>query len=1392
MDNNQLNNTGNSIPFVNKGGGGSATISGIVNSEGHLILDNNDTIDIGPNVTSYINIGNDMNTNTSIYGLTHIGISGNTIIGSDPSNLLTINSKLFFPYSESISGITFVNVTSLSGFLPYGNNIDIGFNSNTNNYLLGNTFMGSHNNPLLSLNYNENQININGPININHTLNMYSDAYFNYNVVFYNNVNFSENFIDIYPNTRTINFNNLLYLDIDNNIMNITANYVSLIDNNTNKNVMIGIPTSGIRNTTFGYQNLHANYINSMGGLYNFVLNENISGRTWSSMAMSDNGQYQTFLAGRYLDSWPYGNNIDYIYVSQDYGNTVIIANCPYIVWSSVAVSSTGQYQVATAYGDYIYYSSNYGLDWSIIYSNDTNWSCVAISANGRYIVAGIENGSVYLSTDSGNSFNNIGSSLGNQYWSSVAISSDGDIIGSVGGIVGTAHSGYVYKYANGTWNILNGTYNKWVKVLMSDTATYITCIARNDSIYVSSNGGVSFDSKVSQNAWTCGGMSHDGQYQIVAGSYGATNIYISTDYGVTWNENNLNNNFVGIGISANGIYSTALVFDGSIYNSNTNLSHVGNYNTMLGYRAGYNEIGDFNTYLGYNAGSPAGSIFYQSTALGANTVVTDNHQIVIGTIDETTYIAGNMLIGTDYTSNLNINSSIYINTPTFLLNSGDTNNVIIGSTSSGNNNTGFGCNVLGSLASITSPNNLMFGSAEFQLGLPLVLNAADSVYEKLAVSFDGSTVIVAHTNNSNNSNISNMYISRNGGVLYSLLSDSHDNAYYWGYVSASLSVSGNGNNIIIIRSDYQTLYSTDNGNTFNISNFHFKVNNTIPLPNNILLSNLQNNGNYIAVLSELNTGILYSHDGGANFNQSLINDSYNTNVKYNFIMSNDASYIIAYESTGSVFYSTDFGIIFNSLDNNNYLKVIISGDGANIIGIRTDGTLYKSTNNSNNLVLDNRYSNCTNIFLSNNGDHLVVISDGYLYYSNDFGNNYVGTGLNIDVYSCDIANNGYIALYGQNMGLNQDIFYYSENGAGPFSIIKNKFTDTINTNAIQISFVNNNELNILVTCNYLLFSLQAGSNNVAIGFESGIYEYGSNNCYIGYNTGPDISNYYYKSIAIGANAQINDNNQVMIGSQSENVYIPGSLYVGYDNLPLGNSQTTFAVINYTSSTNSNDIIFGYAPAIFGNTIFIGTDWNTNSYNINFGGYNDNNYFNGYVYFNNGFEVYGNFAAFYVESYFYAPLNIETLIQTPTDPNKYSSLSTNNLGWNQTISGTYGSPISSNVILKVTNITLPHGIYMITYTGYFYTTSASGSLQDFQIGLSNTDSSFVHLNTMYVCGNNHNNQSTAFLSGQYFSLSQTIPITLTADTTTYYLNAKLHINSGTFALDYNLSVIKIF
>jgi hypothetical protein len=101
-------------------------------------------------------------------------------------------------------------------------------------------------------------------------------------------------------------------------------------------------------------------------------------------------------------------------------------------------------------------------------------------------------------------------------------------------------------------------------------------------------------------------------------------------------------------------------------------------------------------------------------------------------------------------------------------------------------------------------------------------------------------------------------------------------------------------------------------------------------------------------------------------------------------------------------------------------------------------------------------------------------------------------------------------------------------------------------------------------------------SNNVAIGFGAGqTRDMSGNNTFIGANTDISVNaTNIQNSTAIGANAQISASNQIVLGTASESVRIPGTLYVGTTQITgSGGGGSTGTSTGALSDANNNTLL---------------------------------------------------------------------------------------------------------------------------------------------------------------------------------------------------------------------------
>ena len=221
----------------------------------------------------------------------------------------------------------------------------------------------------------------------------------------------------------------------------------------------------------------------------NMVLSSDY-GYTWTpgpvqsiSSSLSSSGQYQSVVVNNTLSSGG-------IYISSNYGInwSQILSVTPTLYWQSIAISETGQYQIAGATGDYIYLSNDYGVNWSITSAPMAQWYSVAISSTGQYQSA-CSNGSggIYYSNNYGLTWiiSNASTSLN---WYGIAMSSSGQYQTAVyktGLLIGQIYYSTTY---GSTWSLSSAISYPWYGISMSSTGQYQVAYTANGVIPYSSN----------------------------------------------------------------------------------------------------------------------------------------------------------------------------------------------------------------------------------------------------------------------------------------------------------------------------------------------------------------------------------------------------------------------------------------------------------------------------------------------------------------------------------------------------------------------------------------------------------------------------------------------------------------------------------------------------------------------------------------------------------------------------------------------------------------------------------------------------------------------------------------------------------------------------------------
>jgi photosystem II stability/assembly factor-like uncharacterized protein len=282
-------------------------------------------------------------------------------------------------------------------------------------------------------------------------------------------------------------------------------------------------------------------------------------GDDWRSVAMSASGQYQSAVAF----------DIGDLHISSDYGATWQLGAYLSGALIKISVSASGQYQTAVPNGGVILISSDYGATWNQrnVDIGGAYYTSVSISASGQYQTAVVDNGVVYVSSDYGNTWT---SKLTSQSWKDVAVSASGQYQTAIGDDA-SAYRSNDYGVSWTSVPVSSGV-TSYSRISMSATGQHQAIV--NDgvtgNIHVSNDYGIGWGTTGSMLSWSNIVVSASGQYMI---AYELDNSYlwISTDYGVTWNTNSVAiTNLSGMALSASGNYFTIVIQSDTIYTSTT------------------------------------------------------------------------------------------------------------------------------------------------------------------------------------------------------------------------------------------------------------------------------------------------------------------------------------------------------------------------------------------------------------------------------------------------------------------------------------------------------------------------------------------------------------------------------------------------------------------------------------------------------------------------------------------------------------------------------------------------------------------------------------------------------------------------------------------------------
>ena len=337
-----------------------------------------------------------------------------------------------------------------------------------------------------------------------------------------------------------------------------------------------------------------------------------------------------------------------YLSLSTNYGASFTrVSGIINTSWNSIAISYSGQYQVATN-GIKMYQSSDYGSSW--LPTNtvpDSAWNFISMSNDGKNRIACISSGYQYISLDYGATWNQIPNSLGN--WKKALM-----VDGSNNNITIFAHDGInIYKSFYNSMDVLQNTAMN-TDVNITAPYHYLNAIGKMLKP-VKTNYFVNYTGRTP-------GISNNGQ--IIVLPIQSQQTIISVDYGETWNPLNglsSQNDYNSVAVSGNGqviyIRKGTTTYRSSNYGkswtayssltaddrlSGTALSYSGQYIVFAGQDQ---TTGNSNIYVSNNYGiSWTNAVSFPTNSNLFSTCMSDSGQYM-SVLSTTSYV----LVSNDY-----------------------------------------------------------------------------------------------------------------------------------------------------------------------------------------------------------------------------------------------------------------------------------------------------------------------------------------------------------------------------------------------------------------------------------------------------------------------------------------------------------------------------------------------------------------------------------------------------------------------------------------------------------------------------------------------------------------------------------------------------------------------
>lgn len=249
------------------------------------------------------------------------------------------------------------------------------------------------------------------------------------------------------------------------------------------------------------------------------------------------------------------------LYKSTNFGRNWNSISATPVCFSYLTASSDGVIITAAGWGGDIFTSSNGGSSW-INRNHPDHWWGFSSSGAGDVVVGITEKLTFWVSRDYGvNWIAPFDASPSTGTFTKSAISADGQKI-----LVGDAGAGYLYlsKDSGVTWTS-SGDLNAWYAVAMNSDGSKLFAAASNDAggvggLFVSENDGVTWTQTGPDNAWWQIQSNSSGMHLIASPTDKIDNVFVSNDFGQSWQTSPGEYLAGDIAVSNNGQYVFALL----------------------------------------------------------------------------------------------------------------------------------------------------------------------------------------------------------------------------------------------------------------------------------------------------------------------------------------------------------------------------------------------------------------------------------------------------------------------------------------------------------------------------------------------------------------------------------------------------------------------------------------------------------------------------------------------------------------------------------------------------------------------------------------------------------------------------------------------------------------